>query len=108
MKNLADKKCIPCSLGTPPLEEVEIKEYMKELSEDWIVINNHHIERDYKFKNFKEALEFANKVGALAEEEGHHPDILLSWGRVKLTLYTHKIDGLSEADFVFAAKTDKI
>ncbi|WP_243136936.1 4a-hydroxytetrahydrobiopterin dehydratase [Alkaliphilus serpentinus] len=106
--NLAEKKCIPCSIGTPPMDASEVMEYMKELSKDWMVVDIHHIERTFKFKNFKEALEFTNKVGALAEEEGHHPDIHLSWGRVKLIIYTHKIDGLSEADFVLAAKVEKL
>ncbi|ABR50344.1 transcriptional coactivator/pterin dehydratase [Alkaliphilus metalliredigens QYMF] len=107
MNNLAEKKCIPCSLGTPPLSSDEIKRYISQLHEEWKVINDHHLEREFKFKNFKEALSYTNVIGQLAEKEGHHPDMLLSWGKVKITLFTHKIDGLSESDFVFAAKVDK-
>lgn len=81
---------------------------MSELSEGWDVIENHHLERKYEFKNFEEALKFTNEVGELAEEQGHHPDIYLSWGEVKITLYTHKIDGLWEADFIMAAKIDEL
>lgn len=108
MSDLANKKCIPCSLGTPPMEEEEIREYIKELKEGWQVIELHHLEQKFKFKNFKEALNFTNQIGALAEAEGHHPDIYLSWGRVRVTIFTHKIDGLSEADFVLAAKIDQL
>lgn len=108
MTKLAENKCIPCSIGTLPLETKDIEEYMVQLDDEWKVIHNHHIERQFKFKNFKEALEYTNKIGELAEKEGHHPDIYLSWGRVKLTLFTHKIDGLSISDFVFAAKVDEL
>ena len=108
MSKLADQKCIPCSVGTPPMEKDEIDKYERELNEEWQVIDEHHLERVFKFKNFKEALDFTNKVGEVAEKEGHHPDISLGWGKVKLTVLTHKIDGLSESDFVFAAKVDKI
>ncbi len=108
MNELAQNKCIPCSIGTPPLESKEIKEYMEQLDDEWKVIDNHHIEKEFKFKNFKEALKYTNIVGELAEEEGHHPDILLSWGKVKITLLTHKIDGLSKSDFVLAAKIDEL
>lgn len=108
MSKLADQKCIPCSIGTPPMEKEEIQKFEKELNNEWTVIDEHHLERTFKFKNFKEALDFTNKVGEIAEDEGHHPDISLGWGKVKLTVLTHKIDGLSESDFVFAAKIDKI
>lgn len=108
MSKLSEQKCVPCSVGTPPMEEEEIKKYQKELKDDWEVVDNHHLEKKLKFKNFKEALDFTNKVGEIAEEEGHHPDIFLAWGKVELTVLTHKIDGLSESDFVFAAKVDEI
>ncbi len=108
MSKLAEKKCIPCSVGTPPMEEEEINKYQKELKDDWEVVDNHHLEKKLKFKNFMEALDFTNKVGEIAEAEGHHPDIFLAWGKVELTVLTHKIDGLSESDFVFAAKVDEI
>jgi 4a-hydroxytetrahydrobiopterin dehydratase len=108
MSKLSEQKCIPCSIGTPPMENEEIQKYKKELKEDWKVVDDHHLEKTLKFKNFKEALEFTNRVGEIAEKEGHHPDIFLAWGKVELTVMTHKIDGLSESDFVFAAKVDEI
>jgi len=108
MSKLSEGKCIPCSIGTPPLESHEINEYMEQLDKEWKVIDNHHLEREFKFKNFKDALEFTNAIGELAEREGRHPDIFLSWGKVKIVLYTHKIDGLSISDFVLAAKMDEL
>ncbi|MHC4798008.1 MAG: 4a-hydroxytetrahydrobiopterin dehydratase, partial [Planctomycetota bacterium] len=72
------------------------------------VVDQHHLEKEFKFKNFLQALEFTNRVGALAEEQGHHPDIHLAWGKAKITVWTHKIDGLTESDFVFAAKADAL
>lgn len=108
MSKLSEKKCVPCSEGTPPMKREEIEKYEKELKDDWEVVDDHHLEKTVKFKNFKEALDFTNKVGEIAEEEGHHPDIFLAWGKVKLTVFTHKIDGLSESDFIFAAKVDEI
>jgi 4a-hydroxytetrahydrobiopterin dehydratase len=86
----------------------EIETYLADLGGDWHVVDDHHLEKEYRFKNFREALDFTNRVGELAESIGHHPDILLAWGRVKLTVWTHKIDGLFEADFVFAAKADAV
>ena len=103
---LSQKKCIPCSVGTPPLKGAALLPPKAELKPEWKIVEEHHLERDYKFPDFKTALAFTNKVGALAEEEGHHPDITLAWGKVKLVLWTHKIGGLSESDFVFAAKCD--
>jgi 4a-hydroxytetrahydrobiopterin dehydratase len=108
MAGLADQKCIPCSLGTPPLTGDELDSYRKQISDEWKLVERHHLERKFSFKNFREALNFTNEVGELAEAEGHHPDIALSWGKVVLTLFTHKIDGLSDADFVFAAKIDRL
>ena len=81
---------------------------LRKLANDWRVVDGHHLEKDYKFKNFVEALDFTNRVGAIAEAQGHHPDILLSWGRVEVTLWTHKIDGLTESDFIMAAKIDNL
>jgi 4a-hydroxytetrahydrobiopterin dehydratase len=74
---------------------------------DWTVVHTHHLEREYKFPDFKTALDFTNKVGAIAEEQGHHPDIYVAWGKVRVTIWTHKIDGLTESDFILAAKIDK-
>jgi 4a-hydroxytetrahydrobiopterin dehydratase len=83
---------------------------LKQLGNDWELRRNDHdyLEKTYRFKNFQEALDFVNRVGALAEEQQHHPDIYLAWGRVKLTIWTHKIKGLTESDFVFAAKCDRL
>ncbi len=80
----------------------------KQLDGEWMVVDDHHLERQYKFKNFRQALAFTNQVGELAEAEGHHPDIYLAWGKVKLMVWTHKIDGLTESDFIFAAKVDEL
>ncbi len=108
MNALAEKECIPCKGGTPPLMVDELTRLAGQLNGDWRVVNEHHLEREYKFKNFREALTFTNQVGELAEKINHHPDIYLAWGKVKLTLWTHKIDGLTESDFVFAAKVDEL
>ena len=86
----------------------ELQKLHDELGNDWRVVEAHHLEKEYSFKNFAEALEFTNKVGVLAEEIFHHPDIFLAWGKVRITIWTHKIDGLNEADFIFAAKTDAL
>ena len=86
----------------------ELTDLLDQLGNSWEVIDDHHLEKEYSFKNFAEALEFTNKVGGLAEEIFHHPDIFLSWGKVKITIWTHKIDGLNEADFIFAAKADAL
>jgi 4a-hydroxytetrahydrobiopterin dehydratase len=107
MSELAQKECVPCKGGVPPLKGESLKALSSQLL-DWRVINEHHLERDYKFENFREALEFTNKVGELAEKLNHHPDIYLAWGKVKLTLWTHKIDGLTESDFIFAAKVNQL
>lgn len=106
MKKLIDKKCIPCKGGVPPLAKPEIEKLLKELNHDWKVVNDHHLEKEYSFKDFRHALNFANLVGQVAEAEGHHPDIYLAWGKVKLSIWTHKIDGLTESDFILAAKVD--
>ncbi|PID39278.1 MAG: 4a-hydroxytetrahydrobiopterin dehydratase [Proteobacteria bacterium] len=108
MSELAKKHCIPCSGGVPPLTGAQIAELKPQLSEDWSVVEGHHLERSWVFDDFEQALAFTNKVGELAEEEGHHPDIFLAWGKVQLTVFTHKIDGLSEADFILAAKVDEL
>jgi len=104
--DLKDRKCLPCQGGTPPLEIDRSNELLAQLSEGWRLVDNHHIERTYKFPDFAQALAFTDRVGAIAEEQGHHPVIELTWGRVKITLYTHKINGLTESDFVLAAKAD--
>jgi len=103
---LAEKMCVPCRGGVPPLTADQIKPLASEVA-NWDVVNNHHIEREFKFSNFKTALDFVDKVGAIAEEQGHHPDIYLAWGKARVTIWTHKIDGLTESDFILAAKIDK-
>ncbi len=108
MSELAKKQCIPCKGGVPPLKEAEIKTLLPQLSKGWKVIKNYYLEKEYTFKDFKEALSFTNQVGEVAEKENHHPDIYLSWGKVKISIWTHKIDGLTENDFILAAKIDEI
>ena len=107
MSDLAKKTCIPCKGGVPPLQGTKLDDLLDKLKNNWKIIKEHHLEKEYSFKNFKEALDFTIKVGELAENQGHHPDIFLAWGKVKLTIWTHKIDGLTESDFIFAAKADK-
>lgn len=110
MSELATKTCVPCRGGVPPLKGRELAEIHRQLPEwaHWKVVNEQHISRTYAFPDFKQALDFVNRVGALAEEQGHHPDILLSWGKVEITLWTHKINGLTESDFIMAAKIDRL
>ena len=105
---LLKDQCVPCQGGVEPLKGKAIEELLESLSQGWQVINEHHLEKEYKFKNFQQALNFVNLVGQLAESEGHHPDIYLSWGRVKLTVWTHKINGLHKNDFILAAKADEL
>jgi 4a-hydroxytetrahydrobiopterin dehydratase len=107
-RDLAAMACVPCKGGVPPFTRKEIEPYLADLGNDWRVVDGHHLEKEYRFKNFREALDYTNRVGELAEELGHHPDIHLAWGKVTLTVWTHKIDGLHESDFVFAAKADKV
>jgi len=105
--DLASMDCVPCKGGVPPLKGEELAKLFEQLGGAWKVIDEHHLEREYTFRNFREALDFTNRVGEIAEQQGHHPDICLAWGKVKLTVWTHKIDGLTESDFVFAAKADE-
>ena len=104
---LAGKKCGPCSGGVEPLKGEAVEKLLLQLNEGWKVAEEHHLEKQYKFKDFAQALQFVNKVGQLAEQQVHHPDIHLAWGKVKLVLWTHKIDGLHENDFILAAKVDR-
>lgn len=108
MSALAEKECVPCKGGVPPLKGSDLARLAAELGGGWQVSREHHLEKEFKFKDFREALGFTNKIGELAESQGHHPDIYLAWGKVKLTIWTHKIDGLTESDFVFAAKADQL
>lgn len=106
--NLNQEKCIPCSVGTPALEGEALGELMTEIEDDWQLIEDKKIVRKFKFDDFAEALEFVNKVGDIAEEKGHHPDIEFGWGRAKITFMTHKIDGLSRNDFIMASLVDTL
>ena len=106
--DLVAKKCVPCRGGVPPLPEAVIQEFHAALDNGWLVSTAQHLEKEYRFHAFADALAFTNQVGALAEAEGHHPDVYLAWGKVKLMLWTHKIDGLTESDFIFAAKADQL
>ena len=103
MATLAEKECIPCKGDVPALKGNELAKFARELGGSWQVVREHHLEKEYKFKDFRQALDFTNQVGELAELQGHHPDIFLAWGKVKLTIWTHKIDGLTESDFIMAA-----
>ena len=106
MSDLASKTCEPCRGGTPPLAGKELDELARQVPQ-WKVVGGHHLTRTFTFPDFRQALTFVNKVGELAEEQGHHPDILLAWGKAEITTWTHKIDGLSEGDFILAAKIDR-
>ena len=104
---LADKKCVPCRGGVPPLHGKDLEQLHGAVPK-WTVSKEHDLHREFKFPDFKQALDFVNQVGALAEEQGHHPDIALAWGTAGFTLWTHKIDGLTESDFIMAAKIDRL
>jgi len=108
MGDLAQKECIPCKGEVPPLKGDDLRRLQTQLGGNWRIIQEHHLEREYTFKNFRDALAFTNRIGELAEANNHHPDIYLGWGKVKVTLWTHKIDGLTESDFVMAAKIEKL
>jgi 4a-hydroxytetrahydrobiopterin dehydratase len=105
---LAKKNCTPCEKETAPLKGEDLRKLSQQLGNDWKVVNEHHLEKNYTFKDFREALEFTNQVGELAEKQGHHPEIILTWGEVRLRIWTHNIGGLSENDFILAAKVDEI
>ena len=104
--NLAEKHCVPCRGGVPALKGEELRRLADQLS-GWKVVDEHHIAKTFQFPDFKQALDFVNRIGGVAEAEGHHPDILLTWGKVEVKTYTHKIDGLTESDFILGAKVDQ-
>jgi len=105
---LAAKQCVPCMGGTPPLRGEDLDRFAEQVDPAWKAVNEHHLVRRFFTADFRQALELTNRIGELAEQEGHHPDIRLSWGQVDVTIYTHKIDGLTESDFILAAKIDTI
>ena len=104
---LEQKRCVPCRGGVQPLKGEEVEKLKPEIP-GWEVVGGHHLSRNFTFPDFKTALDFVNRVGAVAEEEGHHPDLCLSWGKVDVTTWTHKIDGLTESDFILAAKINRL
>lgn len=107
MSELASRECVPCRGGVPPLKGEPLAALLAQL-QGWEVINEHHLKKEYRVKDFREALAFVNRVGELAEKQGHHPDLCFGWGRVEITIWTHKIDGLTESDFILAAKIDEL
>jgi len=107
MSKLSSKTCVPCRGGVPALAGKELQTLSGEVPQ-WSVVAGHHLTRAFKFPDFAQALAFVNRVGAIAEEQGHHPDILLTWGKAEVTIWTHKINGLTESDFILAAKIDQL
>ena len=111
MNDLLKKKCEPCEGGVMPFDTSEIHKYQKKV-DGWDITKNNKdvffLEKEFKFKNFKDSQDFVNKVGKVSEDEGHHPDINFGWGYVKIKVTTHAIEGLSENDFILAAKIDQI
>ncbi len=108
---LSQKVCIACRGNVPPLTGEKLKWWVDRLNAEttgWKVMDGHHLHKEYTFPNFKTALDFVNKIGALAEEQGHHPDIELSWGTVVVKLFTHKINGLFDSDFILAAHIEQL
>lgn len=105
---LAKKECVPCKGGTPPLAGKELADFMAQLGGGWELKEGRRLEKEYRFENFREALDFTVGVGEMAERQQHHPDLYLAWGKVRVAIWTHKIDGLTESDFIFAAKADEI
>lgn len=107
MCELADRQCVPCRGGVPPLEGEKLASLARQ-APGWQVVDGHHIERRYEFPDFAKALAFVNRIGEIAEQQGHHPGLFLTWGEVKVKLFTHKINGLTESDFILAAKIDRL
>jgi len=105
--SLAEKQCVPCRGGVPPLKGEELQRMQAQVT-GWQVVSEHHLSKTYTLPDFRTALDFVNRVGAVAEEQGHHPDLYLSWGKVEVKIWTHKIDGLTESDFILAAKIDRL
>ena len=106
-EDLASQTCVPCRGGVAPMKGAELQQILQQVPQ-WKAVNEHHITRAFTFPDFKQALALVNRVGEVAEQQGHHPDILLKWGKVEITLWTHKIDGLTQSDFIMAAKIDQL
>lgn len=107
-RRLAERECEPCHGDVPPLEGEELADLLDELPAGWEVVEGHHLAKTFEFDDFASALDFVNEVGELAEEQGHHPDLHLSWGEVGVEVWTHAIDGLSENDFILAARIERL
>jgi len=107
MTDLANQSCVPCQGGVPPLSKSSVDTLLTEL-DGWAIHEGHHLTKSFTFEDFEQALAFVNRVGEIAEHQAHHPNILLTWGRVTLDIWTHKIDGLTKSDFVLAAKADAV
>ncbi len=105
--DLASKTCVPCQGGVPPLKGDELKEYERQVP-GWRVVDGHHLEREFTFPDFKSALVFVNQIGDIAESQGHHPEITFTWGKARVTIWTHKVNGLTESDFILAAKISQV
>ena len=108
MAKLAEAKCESCETATKPLDPRAAGELLKELGNGWRIMDGHHLEKQFDFKDFRQALDFTNRVGEVAESVGHHPDIYLTWGKVRLNIFTHKVNGLTKDDFILAAKFEKV
>lgn len=104
---LAARDCVPCKGGVPPLTAAEIEPLLRQI-EGWQSVDGHHLSKTYRFKDFAGALAFVDRIGAMAEQQWHHPDVYLAWGVVRVDIWTHKINGLTESDFIFAAKCDAL
>jgi 4a-hydroxytetrahydrobiopterin dehydratase len=104
---LSNRDCVPCRGGVPALTTEAISRLAQQLGGGWQVVNDHHLLKEFRFQNFRDALGFTNRIGEISEQQGHHPDLQLAWGRVVVTLYTHKVNGLTESDFILAAKFDQ-
>lgn len=107
MEDLASRSCVPCHGGVPRLRGEALGNFARQMPE-WELVEEHHLRRRWEFSNFRDALAFVNRVGAVAEDEGHHPDFSFGWGYAEITIYTHAIDGLSESDFILAAKIERL
>jgi 4a-hydroxytetrahydrobiopterin dehydratase len=107
MSDLADRECVPCRGGVAALKGDALTKLLSEVN-GWEAVNEHHLTRSYQFPDFREAQQFVNRVGEIAEQQGHHPDICFGWGRAEITIMTHDIDGLSENDFILAARIDRL
>lgn len=106
--DLSSKQCIPCRGGTPPLKGTQLNQLGDQLEHGWEIVDEHHLSKNFKFVDFSGALGYVNRIGGMADEQGHHPDIYLAWGKVRIEVWTYKINGLTESDFIFAAKADQL